>query len=62
MSLSSPAENEKGYLAAKSSFPHAFGGNPSGIRMNPRLKHSGVTVLRLIFEGGCVFFVMNDIS
>ena len=27
-----------------SSFPHAFSGNPGGIGMDPRLKHSGVTV------------------
>src|SRR5919108_4853244 len=27
------------------SFPHAFSGNPGGIRTGPRLKHSGVTLL-----------------
>src|ERR1043166_1315133 len=25
------------------SFPHAFSGNPGGVRMDPRLKHLGVT-------------------
>ena len=28
-------KNEKGDLPAESSFPHAFGGNPGGIRMDP---------------------------
>jgi hypothetical protein len=51
MSLRSPAVNEKPEFHHGSiqnvppnpSFPHAFSGNPGGVRMGPRLKHSGVT-------------------
>ena len=41
MSMRSPTENEKGYLPAESSFPHAFGGNPGGIRTGPPIKAFG---------------------
>ena len=35
----------------ESSFPHAFGRESGGIRMDPPFKHSEVTVLRLTFKG-----------
>jgi hypothetical protein len=39
-----------GYLPAQPSFPHVFSGNPGGIGLDRRLKHSEVVVLRLISE------------
>ena len=71
MSLRSLTENEKGYLPAESSLPHAFGGNPGGIRMDPRLKHSGdgfeagtkSTKFRIFIRSfvTCVIFAVSDI-
>src|SRR5262249_47861740 len=49
--------NEKRTYSVNPSFPHVFSGNPVGTRMDPRLKHSGVTDLEIriistaIFEG-----------